>query len=292
MINYKIIIILIILLFIIQIYYLNKTYNYKYYIPKYIFTYWDKSTLDPFIEIHIQIWKEKLPAWEIHIITSDNIDLYVDKKYYKQYEHLLPQHFSNHLRLYLLEKFGGLWMDGSILIIKPNFIEELYINMKKNNSQLGLFEYNQKTIDKKSPYLENWFIMAPFNSNAIKLWKIEFDKCNINNNNCRNKIIESNTNIESTIKNSDYLMQHAILNMLCKNKTININKINILQATDSMFYLQEISDWDTKKFGDIILNHNLNSYDNIYAIKYTGKFRHYFDNKLDQYKKSILKIKS
>ena len=54
--------------------------------------------------------EKKLPDWDIHIITNDNIDSYIEKSYYQNYLHLSHQAFSDHLRLYLLEKYGGLWM--------------------------------------------------------------------------------------------------------------------------------------------------------------------------------------
>jgi len=166
--------------------------------------------------------------------------------------------------------------------------------MIDNKSQVGLFEYKTKTVDTESPYLESWFIMAPINSKAIKLWKLELDKCHIfhkidntNENNCKNKIIESKTNINSTIKYSNYLMIHAILNMLCKNKKILLDNISILQATDSMFYIQDKCNWNTYKMGEIILTDKLKIYDNIYAIKFTGGIRNYFSDNFNLYKNNI-----
>ena len=298
MIKYKIIIIILIILLSIQSHYLYKIYKYySYRIPKNIFTYWHTSELDPLINFHIDIWKKKLPDWDIHTITMDNIDLYIDKTYYESYLHLSQQAFSDHLRLYLLEKYGGLWMDGSILILHPHFIDNLYTNMINNKSVLGLFEYKHRTVDDQAPYLESWFIMAPFNSSAIKKWRRELDKChknhkiiNTNEDNCKNKIISTNTNIDTTIKYNNYLMIHAVLNMLCKNKNILLDKISILQASDSMFYIQDINDWDTEKVGEVIFNDKLVNYNNLYAIKFTGGFRNFLSEKFDLYNNSISKL--
>lgn len=37
--------------------------------------------MDPIISYHIEIWKKKLPDWNISVVTLDNIDYYVDKNY-------------------------------------------------------------------------------------------------------------------------------------------------------------------------------------------------------------------
>jgi len=284
-------VIIIFIIYIIVLYITNTRENFEelktYNIPKNIFTFWNSSKLDPLIEYHIQIWEKKLPYWKIHILTMDNINEYIDKKYYIQFINLSPQHFSDHVRLYLLEKYGGLWMDGSILIRDPTFIYNLYNDMYNKKSQLGVFEYKINTINNSYPYLENWFIMAPKNSYIIKLWKIEFDKCQKTDetiNKCRNIIINSGTNINKTIKDNNYLMQHAILNMLCNNKSINLNDINILQASDSMFYLQDKVNWNVEKLGKILLSDEINKYNNVYAIKYTKYARIYLSDRIQQYK--------
>lgn len=287
-----IIILLIIILLSIGLYFsCNKKEKYNnlnpYNIPKNIFTFWHTSKLDPLIEYHIEIWKKKLPDWTIHVLTMDNINDYVDNKYYMQFDNLIAQHFADHIRLYLLEKYGGLWMDGSILIKNPSFIYDLYNDMYNRKTELGVFEYKVKTVNDKYPYLENWFIMAPLNSRIIKLWKTEFDKCKNTDesiNQCRQMIIKSGINIDETIKNTNYLMQHAILNMLCYKKKINLNNISILQATESMFFIQDKAKWDVEEIGKIILSDEINKYDNIYAMKYTGATRRYLSERIDKYK--------
>ncbi len=277
-------------IFIIYNIYKKESYTSQYHIPKNIFTYWHSSNMDLIISYHIEIWKKKLPDWNITVVTLDNIDYYVDKKYYTQFLNLSPQHFADHIRLYLLEKFGGLWMDGSILIKNPYFIYNLYDSMYNKNSEIGLFEYKVNTINNNYPYLENWFIMAPINSTIIKIWKSTFDKCQKTDKDieiCRKNIIDSGINIDKTIKNHNYLMQHAVLNMLCNNKKININDIYILQATDSMFYIQDSVDWDVEKIGEIILSDKIKKYNNVYAIKYTKYTRTYLNDRFELYKKSI-----
>ena len=293
--NYNIIILFIILCiaYIAYINYKKENMNKYYNLPKKIFTFWHSDDLDPIVNIHIQNWKNKLPDWEIHLITMKNINEYIPESYYSKFYNLIYQHFADHMRLYLLEKYGGVWIDGGIVILNPDFLNKMRIDCILNEYDIALFEYSTKS-SKKHPYLENWFIMAPQNSNIIKLWKDNFDKCHFDGiDKCRQNIIDSGIDIENTIKNNNYLMMHAIINKLYLKNKINKKKIKIYEASDSMFKLQDKFNWDINKFTEYIISDNLskiNNYDNIYMIKLTKHFRNAFDTpeKIEKYKQKII----
>lgn len=281
----------IIIIFLIIIYLILFTHKYKqeYYLPKKIFTFWHSEVLHPIIQIHNDNWKKKLPEWEIHLITMKNIDDYIPKLYYSRFKNLIYQHFADHIRLYLLEKYGGVWMDGSILIKNPLFINNMYNDMIKNKYDIGLFEYSIKS-SKEQPYLENWFIMSPKNSQIINIWKINFDKCtDIGEEKCRKDIIDSGVNIENTIQNNNYLMMHAILNKLYLLNKINKNKIKIYEASESMFYIQDKFNWNHDKVVEFILSDEFDKLNNIYMIKYTKHTKNAFDteDKINKYRIKI-----
>jgi len=281
MIIYIIILILIIIYLIL--------YKQEYYLPKKIFTFWHSEDLHPIIQIHIDNWKKKLPDWEINLITMKNIDDYIPKSYYSQFKNLIYQHFADHIRLYLLEKYGGVWMDGSIVIKDPLFINNMYKDMINNKYDIGLFEYSIKS-SPNHPYLENWFIMSPKNSKIIKIWKKEFDKCyDLGEEKCRRNVIESGIDIENTIKNNNYLLMHAILNKLYILNKINRNKIKKYEASESMFYIQDRFNWNHDKVVDFILSDEFDKLNNIYMIKYTKHTKNAFntEDKITKYKQKI-----
>jgi hypothetical protein len=283
------IIILILILIIIFLILNKKKYGEIYYLPKKIFTFWHSEDLHPIVKIHIDNWKKKLPEWEIILITMKNIHEYIPKSYYSQFKDLIYQHFADHIRLYLLEKYGGVWMDGSILIKNSLFINNMYDNMIKNKNDIGLFEYSIKSSNKHA-YLENWFIMAPQNSDIIKIWKNDFDKCyNVGEDKCRKDIIKSGIDIENTIKSNNYLMMHAIMNKLYFQNKIDKNKIKIYEASDSMFYIQDKFNWNHNKVVEFILSDEFDKLDNIYMIKYTKHTKNAFDNedKINRYRQKI-----
>jgi hypothetical protein len=280
--------IILILYILIIILTLNKhIFVNKYILPKNIFTYWHSDDIDPIVKINIDNWKRKLPDWTIHVITMSNIDEYVNKSYYTKFNNIIPQHFADHIRLYLLEKYGGVWMDGSILIVKPEVLNNIYNECIESKRDVVLFEYSKRSVN-KHPYLENWFIMAPQNSKLIKVWKKKFDECYFDGFKiCRHKILKCGVNIEQTIKNSNYLMMHAVMNCIYLKNKFNIK---ILQASESIFYIQDMLKWNDDKVVDYILSDKIDELDNIYMIKYTGETRKAFHKRINDYEEKIKNI--
>ena len=79
-------------------------------------------------------------------------------------------------RLYLIHRYGGLWLDISIVVNEPKEIEDIYDNLGNK-----VFLYEQITNrfianDTEHPGIETWFIMARPGNGFLLLWKDEFEK--------------------------------------------------------------------------------------------------------------------
>lgn len=268
-------IILIFIIFIIIEYILNKYEKYdNYYIPKIIWTFWDNDIIPDYLQVNVNTWKKKYPDWEVNILSYNNLNNYVDinfiNKFKDKVNHTL---FSDFLRLELLSKHGGLWLDIGIFFINNSFINDIYNNMILNKYDVFLYEYKKKTIDNNLPYLENWFIMSPKNSIFINDINKQFiDAFNYGFINYKFDILKKKINLSNTINNNDnntYLMMHAIINY---TMYLNPNKYNIyiLDASDYMFYIQNKFDWNDNEIIDFIINNNIS---NLNAVKLVGNNR-------------------
>ena len=136
---------------------------------KTIWTYWDqgKDNIPIFCKMCIKSWKDKNPDHEVIIIDKNNVYDYLDKKdlppNWKKIDK--PQHKSDFVRLALLEKYGGVWIDISTICVRPinsvftqtKSLEGFAIKMFDNNAGLSVFE--------------NWFITGKKGSKIIKKWK-------------------------------------------------------------------------------------------------------------------------
>lgn len=238
-------------------------------LPKIIYCYWDNLDLNPLIQAHINTWKRNIDKdWKIIILDKNNVVDYVGEDFMNKYGVLNPTVFADFLRIFLLIKTGGVWMDASTIVIDGEFLNRFRNETIKGNYDACLFEFRNKTNDPKIPYLENWFIMAPKNSKLLKDLYREFDKAfTMGFLKYKNRVlVPSGVNLKGTLGYffcCTYLMQHAIINYLMY--TGNKYKVNVKNAADSMFKIQCDNDWNHAKIIDFI--HNNDEWDGFYAIK-------------------------
>jgi len=253
---------------------INKEYyndNIKYYLPKKTWTYWDND-IPPYVENIINLRNANLDGYE-HIILSDsNIYNYIDKKEFpKNYNQLGKQHKADWIRLYLLYKYGGTWIDSSIIITKLNDINEIYDNCYKNKYELMAFYLDQRLINNdKYTYIENWFLIAPVNSNIIKKWKQEFEYAidiGFDEYYQRNKNIVDLSNLGNL---NEYLTMHSTIKKLITHNEVDKNKIYLKKADDDMFNLHIKCNWDTTCIHDALKN---NKHLNLKYVKLRGNDR-------------------
>ena len=108
-------------------------------------------------------WIEKNPDWEVRLIDKNTIDSYKEiKKIKKLFNNLSIAHISDLIRLALLERNGGVWVDASLFCIVPlkNWIFE-YLDT-------GFFLFESDT---NLTIIANWFIASERNHITIKRLK-------------------------------------------------------------------------------------------------------------------------
>lgn len=129
---------------------------------KLIFTYWHSEILPHFVRACINTWKKYNPDFEVRIYNQNKFEkefLPIPKKF-SDLEHC---HKADCVRLFLLEKYGGIWIDSTVIMVGP----------------LPIFYHEIDDVHGFSvPWcdvsLENWFIAAPQNNHLISAWKKEF----------------------------------------------------------------------------------------------------------------------
>jgi hypothetical protein len=113
-------------------------------------------------------WKKYNPSWEIIFLDETNLEKYINWSTYFSKDKLevikkknLPAHYSDIIRMILLSKYGGLWVDATTFCITPldSWLPE-YIHE-------GFFAYGS---DKKTIFMMNWFIYSEPNNYIIEQW--------------------------------------------------------------------------------------------------------------------------
>ena len=144
--------------------------------PKIVWTYWDSNMPDSVTTL-INQWKYLNPTWNINVLSKDTLSLYIKSSelpdgFYEGKES--PQHSSDMVRVILLHKYGGVWIDGSTIMMKS--LDWILKEFNKTNIHyLGYYMPSFTTI-KDKPIIENWFIASKPKTRFIGLIKNEMMK--------------------------------------------------------------------------------------------------------------------
>jgi hypothetical protein len=267
----------------------SKNNDSEYILPKVIYSFWNNTEENLLIDSCIKNWEKKFSKeWKIVFISKENINKYVSEEFLKKYwtNNISMTRFSDFLRIYLLIKNGGVWLDASVIIINGQFLDDYYNEMIQNKYDGCFYEYKKFEVLPTQPHIDNWFIIAPKNSKILTDLYIEFDKAFDMEflNYKKDILIKNGVLITNTLGYSDstYLLQHAIMQYLLKK---NKNKYNIIlkSTTENMYKIHEFFNWNHENIIKFILSNN--SWENHIGIKLTRQNREAIKDKNEFIKK-------
>ena len=120
---------------------------------KFIFTFWEpKEKMPAYIKLCLNTWKKFLPEYEIIILDYSNLDEWLGYKYYDEYLYKtfsLPMQ-ADAIRIALLNKYGGIWLDADTIITSHNvekiFAQEAEVTMISTHLAFISAKKNAKVI--------------------------------------------------------------------------------------------------------------------------------------------------
>lgn len=220
-------------------------------IPKKIWGFWDNGELPPIVKICIESWRKYNPDHEIIILTNTNIKDYLPDVDFSKIKFIeKPQRRSDFIRLFLLEKYGGFWIDASTLM--TGSLDKIHkIQQRRDGIEFVGYYLDSYTNKCEYPIIENWCLAAVKDSKFIKLWLAAFMKLN-NFDTIEDylKHIHENGVDLQKLGSPDYLTMHvACQEVLQKHMTLEDIKRTIvaLRAEDGPFKYLVQNDWDAKR---------------------------------------------
>jgi mannosyltransferase OCH1-like enzyme len=99
-----------------------------------IFAFWhDKSKIPPYLQLCFETWRKSIKNHEVILLDYGNIDKYTDIRKQGYWKPLTSGKYrmalvADVIRVDLLCKYGGLWMDMDTIITSPDF-EKQYLNI-------------------------------------------------------------------------------------------------------------------------------------------------------------------
>lgn len=225
-------------------------------IPKIIWTYWNDDNLPEFIDRCIANWRFFNPEYQIHVVTRANLDRYINSEPPKHFHKssYTPQYQSDWVRLELLVRYGGIWMDASAVLLGP--LEWVHRHQKFENRDGVIFYVDPLTSDYSKPVVENWFIASVPAAPFIQRWRQVYSWALDRFNNGYEYVqylrqVHGKQPIDNMLQGmntkglSHYLMQHVAALKVMFIDNIDM-KFVLLRAEDGPMHLQgsmEVLPW-------------------------------------------------
>ena len=93
-----------------------------------IFTFWEpKGKIPGYLQLCIKTWKKYLPEYNIIILDYKKAKLYLGKSLFSNIvcKNMTLMLQADAIRVAILKKYGGIWMDADTIISNKEFIGEL-----------------------------------------------------------------------------------------------------------------------------------------------------------------------
>lgn len=140
-----------------------------------MWSFYDRQ-MQPVIKEMFDITMENVGSkWEYNFLSYNNLSLFLNiSSFPPHFYHLLPAHQSDYIRMMLLEKYGGWWIDTSLIINDNSILEEFYKEITEKKAEF----FGVCNIQCPRKLVENGFIYAPKGSIIIKKWREEMEEIN------------------------------------------------------------------------------------------------------------------
>jgi hypothetical protein len=145
----------------------------KSFTPKKIWFLWlqGQNSMPYIVKNCYKSWVKKNPNYEVIFLNKENISQYINiEPFILNNKNITPQAFSDIVRVYLLNDYGGIWVDSTCFCTKPL---DSWLNQKMTND---FFAFQTPGLDRP---ISSWFLAAKKNSQTIiklkqyikKYWK-------------------------------------------------------------------------------------------------------------------------
>jgi mannosyltransferase OCH1-like enzyme len=214
-------------------------------IQKNIWFYWEggKPTI---VDVCIKKIYKLNPNFSIKILTGSNIQEYVED--ILEYNMVFPkiQHKSDFIRLSVLYKYGGVWVDASILMYQN--LDIFIAEMVDNSTDFFAFYNDIRTKDFGYPIIENWFLIANKKNKFIEQWLIEYKYAlKIGSFNYVKEVENKSPELFHNIKED----QEYLFNYICAQVALRSYQgaYTFWSCNDTAFYYHLTGSWRYMIFG-------------------------------------------
>lgn len=212
---------------------------------KIIWTYWEGDTVPILVIKCIEKIRQLNPSYKLVMLNQDNLSEYLPDFDCKDVDMPIANK-TDLLRLELLYKYGGIWMDATV-ILNEN-LEWLNPLIEKNIYDCIAFKRDSSTIEPRFPVIESWFLCARSNSPFIKSWLDELRPLGEIGSQkffVRLKERSDYDKIRQNIDRPNYLLVY-LTQQIVMQRDQDFN-VYLQSAEKTAFFYQESLNWDMRQ---------------------------------------------
>ncbi len=129
--------------------------------PKIIWTFWDQPERPFLVDRCIKSWRQYNPEWELRLLDRDTALRLVDMTAFQDRPDIPLQMFTDILRLKLLLKYGGVWVDATLFCTQA--LDQWLPNYYEND----FFAFSCQRPDR---LMTLWFLAGTTNNPLFATW--------------------------------------------------------------------------------------------------------------------------
>lgn len=226
-------------------------------IPRLIWTFWNKQERPESVQLFMDLMKLYNPGYDVNILHEGSLKTYLPE-YFSDNAHEDPkvqkilkpfnqtaQRLADFVRIELLRKYGGIWLDSSIMLTAPlSWVHATQKNTKAEYVGYYISLFQNPDMFKVAPVIENWFMACVPGSKFINDLATEFRRLS-EFETVEDYIADMKKNTKTDLQNLDnpyYLSMHAAAQAVLQKKPGQY-KLYVYMAEQGPFkYLME-NEW-------------------------------------------------
>lgn len=212
-------------------------------IPRIIWTYWHTPERPQVVRRCLHNWAECNPGYEVRCVSAADLALYVDEQTLPAgFSSLTPARQSDVLRLYFLQRYGGIWLDASIILTRSlDWMRDL---QQQNGVDYVGFYLDRYTTQPECPVIDSWCMAAPPGRVFVADWLEEFSGRALSGDvNAYVAAIEARPDRERIVQKIDspgYMAIHVCAQVVL---TRTDPRLCLVRAEDSAYFYQARGRW-------------------------------------------------
>ncbi|WP_254527673.1 MULTISPECIES: glycosyltransferase family 32 protein [unclassified Sphingobacterium] len=211
-------------------------------IPKLIWIYWEEDELPQIVKGSVEKIIKLNPDFEVKVLSSHTIKNYLPD-FYCHAEVPIPNK-TDLMRLELLFRYGGVWMDATIILQES--LNWIYQEPLRNKYDVIGYYRSVNTYDNNFPVIETWFLASQVGNKFIKDWLDVLSPLRDMGSPQYFKMLQEREDyaiIQKNIEPPSYLLVYLACQIAQRN-TLGYN-LYLRKAEANAFFLQNHYEWNS-----------------------------------------------